>query len=235
MIVYRVKNKQNGKCYVGLTTKTLEERWRLHIKNAPKAKRIPLAHAIMKYGDDAFELSVIEHCDSEQSLREREIFWINELNTFTPNGYNATQGGDGLLGYHHTDDAKRSMSEKRKGKLNHNFGKVWGLSKSGHTFESKAKIALANAGEKNGMFGKTHSEEARKKIAEAGHNRARIKRAVYQCDIEGNVLAEYESADSAAIAIKGCRGKVYECCMGRRKTHHKFMWRYVEQNRQGNQ
>jgi len=31
MYIYQIKNKLNGKCYIGQTTKKPEERWKKHI------------------------------------------------------------------------------------------------------------------------------------------------------------------------------------------------------------
>lgn len=48
-----------------------------------------------KYGIDNFYIEMIEQCD-DNLLNEREIYWINKLDTYK-NGYNSTTGGDGRL------------------------------------------------------------------------------------------------------------------------------------------
>ena len=52
-----------------------------------------LFHAIQKYGKEAFNFNVIEQCVTLDQLNEREIHWIKELNTLSPNGYNLQEGG----------------------------------------------------------------------------------------------------------------------------------------------
>ena len=48
------------------------------------------------YGDDEFIIELIEECDSEESLNEREKFWIKELHAQDPEiGYNIQEGGEG--------------------------------------------------------------------------------------------------------------------------------------------
>ena len=80
-------------------------------------------------------------------------------------------------GKKHTDEAKRKMSEKRKGKkpyemtdeIRENFRKA----KLGRKLSEEHKKNIGNSvkGSKNGMFGKKHTEEARRKMSEAQRNR----------------------------------------------------------------
>ena len=44
-------------------------------------------------------------------LNEREIFWIAKLNTKVPNGYNLTDGGEGLV--NPSDETRAKMSANR--------------------------------------------------------------------------------------------------------------------------
>jgi hypothetical protein len=47
-----------------------------------------------KYGKDSFEVSVIEEVCTLEELDCREKYWIAELGTLHPGGYNLTEGGD---------------------------------------------------------------------------------------------------------------------------------------------
>lgn len=53
-----------------------------------------------KYGIDKFEITLLEESD-DNLLEQREVYWIEKLNTYGSNGYNATKGGDGKLLYNH--------------------------------------------------------------------------------------------------------------------------------------
>jgi hypothetical protein len=88
--IYCITNKVNGKQYVGQSVDT-DRRWKTHKRNARKAKiNMCLYHAMRKYGIDKFEFEVLEECEIG-SLTEREVHYVNQLNTMSPHGYNAIQ------------------------------------------------------------------------------------------------------------------------------------------------
>lgn len=73
----------------------LKKRWQEHCKDSKRRKieKRPLYSAMRKYGIENFKIEEIEEC-SDVIVNEREIYWIEKLQTFK-NGYNATIGGDG--------------------------------------------------------------------------------------------------------------------------------------------
>lgn len=87
--IYLIKNKINNHSYVGMS-KDIKNRWKHHCheSNNPNSKEYQktLYRAFRKYGINNFEFIVLEYCDEKQ-LREKEIYWINKLNTID-NGYN---------------------------------------------------------------------------------------------------------------------------------------------------
>lgn len=89
-IIYKITNKVNGKSYIGQTRYTLEFRWKQHLHKRDNAY---FHNAIHKYGEDNFQLEILEECDIEL-LNSREIYYIAKYNTFKE-GYNLTIGGDG--------------------------------------------------------------------------------------------------------------------------------------------
>ena len=93
--IYKITNNINGKCYIGQTSKTIEERWKEHINNSKRKNRKKnyLQNAILKYGKENFSIEEIEKCDISK-LDEKEIYWIKFYDSFH-NAYNCTLGGDG--------------------------------------------------------------------------------------------------------------------------------------------
>lgn len=112
--VYKITNTENGKLYIGITQKGYKRRFLDHLWQSRKSRKScrALYAAINKYGENSFKVDLIETCKNRDELNEREIFWIKELNTLSPNGYNLTKGGDaGVM----SDETKAIMSERMKG------------------------------------------------------------------------------------------------------------------------
>lgn len=93
--IYKITNLLNGKMYIGQTNNP-KRRERQHFSLAPsileKNKNKILYNAMLKYGVQNFSFEIIE--DECEDYNEKEKFWIKELNTLIPFGYNMTEGGD---------------------------------------------------------------------------------------------------------------------------------------------
>jgi group I intron endonuclease len=92
--VYKIENDINDKLYIGLTTKSLNKRWKLHVAFAKRNKDTPLYIDIRKYGVDNFRIVALFECDNVQETGKMERFYIRKFNTIYPNGYNITAGGE---------------------------------------------------------------------------------------------------------------------------------------------
>lgn len=96
--VYLITNTANAKCYVGITNRGIERRWKEHIYDARHGRRLPLHSAMRKHGVEAFQVELLDTCANYVDLVARECHWIATLGTLAPNGYNATAGGAGHAG-----------------------------------------------------------------------------------------------------------------------------------------
>ena len=92
MMIYLLTNRLNGKRYVGQTRRPLEERLNEHQRNRRKASYVD--RAIRKHGIESFAVKIIEVCFTVSELNYWEMYWIAELKTKYPNGYNFTDGGE---------------------------------------------------------------------------------------------------------------------------------------------
>jgi group I intron endonuclease len=99
MIVYKVTNLLTNKIYIGCTQKSISSRRSSHLTDAKTAKNSHYHHhfktEIRKFGAENFEWEIIEEVFSIEEMYAREKFWIGELNTIHPSGYNQTEGGIG--------------------------------------------------------------------------------------------------------------------------------------------
>lgn len=102
--IYKITNKTNQKAYIGKTERSIQERWKEHLRHIPMyCDKLPLYKALAKYGQENFSIEQVEECDSA-SLNEREIYWINQYDTYR-SGYNCTGGGEGgIKDYHECID-----------------------------------------------------------------------------------------------------------------------------------
>ena len=97
MLIYKITNKIDGKCYIGQTIKNAEERWREHQAHAfgthPNDVNKTLYKAIRKYGLENFTFEVLQdNIETYEQLDKAEIYWIDFYNSFIK-GYNETFGG----------------------------------------------------------------------------------------------------------------------------------------------
>lgn len=153
--LYKITCAQNGKVYVGYTSKSIEERFKAHLMNARCKRNYALADAIRVLGQELFKVELILQCESHKEACEHEIRLIKELNSILPNGYNMTNGGDGVP---MIPEVIAKMSASKKGKLT---PKMLAYLKSRigvkPSAETLAKLSLIRKGRK-------HSEETKQKI-----------------------------------------------------------------------
>ena len=126
MIIYKTTNLINGKIYVGQDS-----------KNNPNylGSGKYINKSINKYSKENFKKEILCECNSKEELNEKEIYWIKELNSKVPNGYNLTDGGEGV--FNPCDETRNKMS----------------------------KLASKKIGDKNPFFNKHHSKESIEKMS----------------------------------------------------------------------
>jgi hypothetical protein len=91
--VYLVRNRKNGKEYVGITTGSLAARLSQHFATSRKGRKAPLYNAIRKYGTNHFEISLIRaDAVSYVELQMQEVEEIARRKT-VKSGYNVALGG----------------------------------------------------------------------------------------------------------------------------------------------
>ncbi len=91
--IYCHVHVESGRRYVGLTGRTWKERWRGHV-SASKHVHTYFAHAIRKYGKDAFSHEVLETCGTLEEANVAEEKWILHFDTRNPEkGFNLAKGG----------------------------------------------------------------------------------------------------------------------------------------------
>jgi group I intron endonuclease len=154
--LYKITCSQNGKVYIGYTSKTIDERFKVHCENAKCKRNYALADAMRVYGIPAFTVELLLQCESHKEACEHEIRLIKELNSILPHGYNMTHGGDGVP---MIPEVIAKMTASKKGKITPkmlaHLQKMKGRKLS---LETKAKLSAIRKG-------KPKSEEWKLKLS----------------------------------------------------------------------
>jgi len=136
--IYKATNKITGKIYIGFDS-NWPKRKKRHLSdsfnNTSRGYNDVFHKAIRKYGKDSFEWEIIyQSLDGEYCKNIMEKHFISEYNSFinekNSNGYNMTLGGDGMLGFKHSQESKNKNSIS----CGKNF-RVW--HKNGHIVSGK--------------------------------------------------------------------------------------------------
>ena len=151
----------SGKRYIGITSRKPEKRW----QNGRGYKEgSAFRSAIDKYSWDNIQHNVLFNDLTEKEAKWLENYLICYYWTFVgfkdSKGYNCTLGGDGSTGCKHTNEAKRKISEARKGKTPWNKGIP-------RDEETKRKIGEAHKGQIPWNIGISQSEDAKRKNSES--------------------------------------------------------------------
>ena len=145
--VYIATNTVNNKKYIGKTKSCLEKRIWQHMNAAQRGSKHLFHCAIRKYGKDAFGWVELFQSSNDAELLKVEIELIKEIKTKVPNGYNLTNGGEGLAGL------EFSLEHRAKIRAAH-LGRIRGPQTKEHT----AKVVAHH-------IGKKHSEETKRKMS----------------------------------------------------------------------
>ena len=108
--IYETTNLINGKRYIGQhRAKKFDEKY--------KGSGQLISKAIKKYGFENFKCEIIEKCNSEQELNDKEAYWINIYDAVNnDNFYNLQTGGYKIKNIKLSNESKQKISNTRKQK-----------------------------------------------------------------------------------------------------------------------
>ena len=76
MLVYMFLNTVTQKVYVGATDKTLDDRWKSHLKSAAGGSNYRFHRALREWPEEVWLQVVLANCYSIEELSSAETWWI---------------------------------------------------------------------------------------------------------------------------------------------------------------
>lgn len=208
--LYKITNKQNGDFYIGVTSHSVESRFKDHIKHAKQKKNNGhFYRAINKYGADNFILETICKEYSRDAAVESEILLILDMNP----AYNSTMGGDGTWGHKISPDGRRRMSEIHKGNK-YNLGRKWSEDQKKSMSEKKKGCPAPTLSDK---MKETRIENFRKSAA--------LRRKPVICVNDG---LSYDSISHAANIYNIDKSSISQICNKKRNSIFGLKFQFVE-------
>ena len=157
--VYKITNTlcPEGKYYIGYSC-NINRRWGIHKSTLRGGYHcnIRMQRAYEKYGSDCFDYEILQECETEEEAKNVELSYLEDL-TIRDKLYNLhynSSGGD-MLTFHPDREQiieKRAIEQKKRN--------------SELTQEEYKRRFCTKTGEKNGMYGRTHTNEVKKLFSE---------------------------------------------------------------------
>lgn len=206
--IYKITNIINNKCYIGQTTRNIQERWKEHLSRLENKNKF--YNAIKFYGIENFIISQVEECPNEL-LNEREIFWIKFYDSYE-SGYNSTGGGEGGI--------KITPSKVKK---------IIQLYQEGFCIRD-IRVILNSSIETVSFYLKQELNLTDEDIKRNGYTISSNKlcKSVIQLDLNGNFINQFNSYKEAEEKTGACRTHIGAVCNGKRKTAGGYKWKKLK-------
>ena len=118
MCIYRIYHKNKDECCIGSSAKGIKKRWQQHKtalkRNCHHSSR--LQNAWDKYGEDSFDIEMMEYCSDINDLIpiEQEFFKIYVEEGKDRPAYNMCPLAASILGHKHSEETRRKLSTSHK-------------------------------------------------------------------------------------------------------------------------
>lgn len=188
--IYTIESKINSCRYVGSAV-SLKKRWRDHIRQLSQGVHHSkfMQRSWDKYGSEAFEFKVQIYCDKINLISYEQAF----IDFYDPE-YNSAPVAGSQLGYKHSAESRKKMSESRPKDFSPMTGKK-------HTEETKKKISESRTGKGGGY----RSPERRAKISAA--NKGRVISKEQREKISAKLIGHKQSAEQIEKRVQKLRGR----------------------------
>lgn len=256
--VYRIVNP-SGRVYVGKSN-SIKKRIGDY-RNCNCKNQILVYRSIKKHGFESHKIEVIDAFNSSFEYAEnKEMFWIrsymSNINRFPEqNGMNLTDGGEGKLGYKHSEETKRklseynklhpnksmlgrklspeqvkAMSERRKGKPSPLKGRVSEKVRLRRLEPPKEKWASLKGVRPEKAIAASILANKGRPTWNKGMEMPEAYKPVDQFDKYGNFIKTHKSIKQAAIETKMSLCGIHQILMGKTKKPRIYIFKYTIHN-----
>ena len=206
----------NGKMYIGMTKRRLNQRFG---KNGANYRRCAAMYrAIQEFGWENVEHFPIICCESKEDAEWYEAFLIYKKKTMDPQyGYNMMPGGK--VKGHLPEESKKRLGEKNKA--------IW------------ANDPLKRQAAAERMRKRMSDPVYKKRILDAlnkvepdyvgTYQNRGLSKKVVQLDINGNMIKVWDSMSEVQRANIARSALVSSCCHGKAKSAGGYLWEFYSE------
>ena len=212
--IYKAQNTITGECYIGATTKTIEERKQDHLQKASKGSALKFHQAIKSNGANNFIWTQLDTAVDNNDLAEKESKYILKFES-QKKGYNSDKGG-GIR-------KKVYQFDVKNGELINSFEDLERASKA---------LNLNRKSISNACLGYTKSYKgfiwSYSKVFDSDYKIDERKKSVSQFSLNEKFIENFKSASEASRITGISKTCITRCCRGERKYTGGFVWKYLE-------
>ena len=186
--IYMTKNLVTGKLYIGrhkrtMNMKDIDDSWYL-------GSGVALRRAILKYGEENFERTILYECENESQLNYMEYVFTDFYNVIEDdNFYNMVMGGQGVTGHKFTEEQREHMRHPHK-PMSDETREHRRMLAANRIYSDETRKKLSESAKLH-LTGYKHSEQSKRNMSE-GHkgSKAMYKDGVYK-NVRPNLVEEY--------------------------------------------
>lgn len=210
-IIYKAQNTITGECYIGATTKSIEERKQDHLQKASTGSSLKFHYAISTTGTDNFKWEQLDTASNPNELAEKETKYIYDFKA-QEEGYNGDCGG----GFQ-----KLVYQYNENGILIETYNSLTEIKETLGIDKPRISSACLNSTMYDGSYWSYRLLEIiipKKDF--------RLK-AVNQYSLNQEFIENFKSASEASRLTGISKTCITRCCRGERKNSGGFIWNYI--------
>ncbi|MBG6110985.1 hypothetical protein IWX84_001867 [Flavobacterium sp. CG_9.10] len=210
-IIYKAQNTITGECYIGATTKSIEERKQDHLQKANSGHGQKFHFAITISGPDNFTWEQLDTASSPNELAEKETQYIYDFKA-QEEGYNIDSGG----GFQ-----KLVYQYNENGILIETYNSLTEIKETLGIDKQRISNACLNSTMYDGSFWSYRQLETITPKSDL-----RVK-SVNQYSLNQEIVATFKSASEASRKTGISKTCITRCCRGERENSGGFLWEYT--------